>query len=132
MQKIIERGQPVEGPPGPIIVCTRNDDLQGVLDSTPKDRREGSRTCQAFYFTSPARHQQQIGSLLHGVMQIWSSFRTVCCSRGWTHVGWAATHRLDKYRSTGKSPHAYITNKGCWTRNLLSCMVPSFLGTYGW
>ncbi|KAL3157846.1 hypothetical protein ABBQ32_012261 [Trebouxia sp. C0010 RCD-2024] len=38
--KIIERGQPVDGPPGPIIVCTRNDDLQGVLDSTPKDRRE--------------------------------------------------------------------------------------------
>lgn len=42
VQKIIERGQPVDGPPGPIIVCTRNDDLQGVLDSTPKDRREGS------------------------------------------------------------------------------------------
>ncbi|KAL3157847.1 hypothetical protein ABBQ32_012261 [Trebouxia sp. C0010 RCD-2024] len=40
VQKIIERGQPVDGPPGPIIVCTRNDDLQGVLDSTPKDRRE--------------------------------------------------------------------------------------------
>ena len=41
LQKIIERGQAVEGPPGPIIVCTRNNDLQGVLDSTPEDRREG-------------------------------------------------------------------------------------------
>ncbi|DBB09840.1 TPA: hypothetical protein ACH3X3_001455 [Trebouxia sp. C0006] len=38
--KIIERGQAVEGPPGPIIVCTRNNDLQGVLDSTPEDRRQ--------------------------------------------------------------------------------------------
>lgn len=38
--KIIERGHAVEGPPGPIVVCTRNNDLQGVLDSTPKDRRE--------------------------------------------------------------------------------------------
>ena len=44
VQKFVERGQPVEGPPGPIIVCTRNNDLQGVLDSTPKDRREGNLT----------------------------------------------------------------------------------------
>lgn len=28
----------VQGPPGPIIVCTRNDDLQGVVDATPEDR----------------------------------------------------------------------------------------------
>lgn len=25
-------------------MCTRNDDLQGVLDSTPKDRREGQKS----------------------------------------------------------------------------------------
>lgn len=30
-----------EGSTGPIIVCTRNDDLQAVLDSTPSDRHEG-------------------------------------------------------------------------------------------
>ena len=44
MQKVIARGQPVEGPPGPIVVCTRNNDLQGVLDSAPEDRRAGSNT----------------------------------------------------------------------------------------
>lgn len=44
VQKVVERGQPVDGPSGPIVVCTRNNDLQGVLDSTPKDRREGSLT----------------------------------------------------------------------------------------
>ena len=44
LQKIIERGHAVEGPPGPIIVCTRNNDLQGVLDSTSEDRREGIDT----------------------------------------------------------------------------------------
>ncbi|KAL0020489.1 hypothetical protein WJX77_010504 [Trebouxia sp. C0004] len=37
---IIERGDAVEGPTGPIVVCTRNNDLQGVLESTPEDRRE--------------------------------------------------------------------------------------------
>ena len=36
---IIQRGQPVTGPPGPIIVCTRNDDLEGVVEATPADRR---------------------------------------------------------------------------------------------
>lgn len=37
---IIPRGQPVEGPPGPIIVCTRNDDLAAVVEATPSDRRK--------------------------------------------------------------------------------------------
>ena len=41
MQVVVTRGQPVQGPPGPIIVATRNDALQGVLDATPADRREG-------------------------------------------------------------------------------------------
>lgn len=36
---LIRRGEKIpEGGSGPIIICTRNDDLQGVLDSTPKSR----------------------------------------------------------------------------------------------
>lgn len=35
---VIRRGQSVDGPPGPIVVCTRNDDLQAVVDSTPPSR----------------------------------------------------------------------------------------------
>lgn len=41
IQKFVKRGEEVNGPAGPIIVCTRNNDLQGVLDSTPEDRRNG-------------------------------------------------------------------------------------------
>lgn len=39
---LVKRGEPV--PPdfsGPILVCTRNDDLDAVLDSTPKSRWSG-------------------------------------------------------------------------------------------
>lgn len=38
----MKRGEPVVGPEGPIIVCTRNDDLQAVVDSTPPERRKGA------------------------------------------------------------------------------------------
>lgn len=37
---LVRRGQPVEGlNEGPIVVCTRNDDLQAVVDATPTARR---------------------------------------------------------------------------------------------
>lgn len=37
---LVGRGQPVEGlQAGPIVVCTRNDDLQAVVDATPENRR---------------------------------------------------------------------------------------------
>ncbi|GLC34052.1 hypothetical protein PLESTB_000832100 [Pleodorina starrii] len=36
---VVTRGQAVAGPPGPIVVCTRNDDLQAVVDLTPPERR---------------------------------------------------------------------------------------------
>ena len=42
MQYIIRRGETIvadEG--GPIIVCTRNDDLDSVLEATPPKRKEG-------------------------------------------------------------------------------------------
>lgn len=37
---VVRRGEKIEGPPGPIVVTTRNDDLQAVIDATPSDRRE--------------------------------------------------------------------------------------------
>jgi hypothetical protein len=37
---VVLRNQPVSGPAGPIVVCTRNDDLQAIVDATPADRRE--------------------------------------------------------------------------------------------
>lgn len=40
-QVIVRRGEKVDGPPGPIVVATRNNDLQGVVDATPPERREG-------------------------------------------------------------------------------------------
>jgi len=36
---LVGRGEAVNGPPGPIIVCTRNDDLEAVVEATPSDRR---------------------------------------------------------------------------------------------
>jgi len=39
---IVRRGDPfpADAPPGPIYVCTRNDALKGIIDMTPKERRE--------------------------------------------------------------------------------------------
>jgi len=37
---LLGRGEPIEGPDGPIVVCTRNNDLQGVVDSTKPERRK--------------------------------------------------------------------------------------------
>lgn len=37
---LVRRGEAVSGPPGPIVVCTRNDDLQAVVDATPAERRQ--------------------------------------------------------------------------------------------
>lgn len=37
---IIGRDEAIQGPPGPIVVCTRNDALQDVVDRTPESRRK--------------------------------------------------------------------------------------------
>lgn len=37
---VVRRGGKIEGPPGPIIVATRNDALDGIVDATPEDRRK--------------------------------------------------------------------------------------------
>ena len=40
---LVGRGEPVvpaTHPAGPIVVCTRNDDLDAIIDATPSDRRE--------------------------------------------------------------------------------------------
>lgn len=36
---IVRRNEPVDGPQGPIVVCTRNDALDTVVDNTPEERR---------------------------------------------------------------------------------------------
>jgi hypothetical protein len=42
LQVIVRRGEPIPAEPsGPIIVCTRNDDLPGVVEATPPSRRPG-------------------------------------------------------------------------------------------
>lgn len=42
LQVLIGRGEQIpENPAGPVIVCTRNDDLNGVIESTPSGRRKG-------------------------------------------------------------------------------------------
>nr|GMD10589.1 uncharacterized protein LOC109165468 [Ipomoea batatas] len=39
---LVKRGEPVPLDfPGPILVCTRNDDLEAVLEATPKSRWSG-------------------------------------------------------------------------------------------
>jgi hypothetical protein len=42
-QVVVRRGEAVVGPEGPIVVCTRNDDLQAVVDSVPPTRRKGEQ-----------------------------------------------------------------------------------------
>ncbi len=37
---VLGRGQPIEGPSGPIVVCTRNDDLAAIVEATPESRRK--------------------------------------------------------------------------------------------
>lgn len=43
---LVRRGEAVSGPPGPIVVCTRNDDLQAVVDATPAERRQGKQAAR--------------------------------------------------------------------------------------
>ena len=50
---LVGRGEKVsDDAPGPILVCTRNDDLDGVLEATPKSRWRG--TCSPTPPTSSA------------------------------------------------------------------------------
>ncbi len=37
----MKRGEGVHEPEGPILVCTRNDDLQSIVDATPAERKKG-------------------------------------------------------------------------------------------
>ncbi len=38
---VVQRGDPISGPSGPIVICTRNDVLQDIVDATPPERRSG-------------------------------------------------------------------------------------------
>ncbi len=42
VQVMVARGEPMpQVKSGPIVVCTRNDDLDGVVAATPEERRKG-------------------------------------------------------------------------------------------
>jgi hypothetical protein len=56
-QVIVKRGGKIEGAPGPIIVATRNDALDGIVDATPEDRRKGAGARLAS--TQGARRQRE-------------------------------------------------------------------------
>ena len=52
---LVKRGESVPLDfPGPILVCTRNDDLEAVLESTPRSRWNGMiiESCYCLYFLS--------------------------------------------------------------------------------
>jgi len=42
MQVLVRRGEPIPERSGPIIVATRNDDLDAVIEATPSGRRSGA------------------------------------------------------------------------------------------
>ena len=43
LQVLMGRGEKVpESPAGPVVVCTRNDDLDAVVEATPTGRRKGN------------------------------------------------------------------------------------------
>ena len=45
-QVLVGRGEKIpETPAGPVLVCTRNDDLDGVVEATPAHRRGGNFHC---------------------------------------------------------------------------------------
>lgn len=44
-QVVVRRGEAISGPPGPILIATRNDDLQAIVDATPAERRQGGTNC---------------------------------------------------------------------------------------
>lgn len=53
---LVGRGEKVpEDAPGPILVCTRNDDLDAVLDATPRSRWRGTFVPLPALLSSPLR-----------------------------------------------------------------------------
>ena len=121
---MVRRGEavPAGAPPGPIVVCTRNDDLQGVVDATPSERRKGAWHAQRSLHAGGRSVQASLrrlqlpsgrqGMPSHGLPlgiprhplvlsrpascaapQTWFSFKMACCSRGSTSGGWATSLR---------------------------------------
>ena len=114
---LVRRGAAVSGPAGPIVVCTRNDDLQSVVDATPPERRQGKLHLQLLLLPLLGMHNMalwvgtrirpsgkpQLGVdlvptcplrlTLSPLLQILCSFRTACCSPGLTRGGWGRPPR---------------------------------------
>lgn len=42
LQVLVRRGEPIPEGTGPIVICTRNDDLEDIVANTPVDRRSGA------------------------------------------------------------------------------------------
>ena len=63
-QVIVKRGEPIPDGSGPIIVSTRNDALQGIVDATPAHRREGAHSdhiCSSWHWPvdDVIKHEQE-------------------------------------------------------------------------
>lgn len=54
LQVLMGRGEKVpESPAGPVVVCTRNDDLDAVVEATPTGRRKGNLSALKCYMQRP-------------------------------------------------------------------------------
>lgn len=63
----------MDGPPGPIIVATRNDALQSVVDATPPSRRQGvDRTALS---KTPSIPRTDLVFIQNGMLQPWLDAR---------------------------------------------------------
>ena len=115
LQKVIGRGEPVEGPAGPIVVCTRNNDLQGVLDSTPEDRREGARNSNQAPPCNPSRKRPScpgrspLGLFLD------------CCRSGVYSKWYAAT--LAGCKKSGQQHSGVSEYKACTDSSLANLVI---------
>lgn len=97
MQVVVRRGEGVPEGQGPIVICTRNDDLQGVLDATPAERCKGTSppfsNVQALILPYRPTLNAQQSMLTPCHLQTWCSSKTGCWSLGWPNEDWLTTRR---------------------------------------
>ena len=81
---------------GPIVICTRNDDLQGVLDATPSERHQGKSLAGPFLLSVVLT--LLVGTdILAAMQQTLCSSRMACWNRGLQNAGLQTTRRQDAY-----------------------------------
>ena len=91
LQVMVKRGDKIEGPSGPIVVCTRNNDLQGVIDNTPQDRREG------MHMQSIRRRHASTSAMPLAFCPIHLAMRQRCCSLFQSTLAGLHHHSTDRY-----------------------------------